>query len=367
MAEAIAKLPGAKDMISRVHNADRYGLRGLENDPSQDIIVRLDRAGFVVQASQNAKLLGIDVDALLVLPHVSDFADTEHQAMISRYFEQVTAGVCSNQSVEFPLRISATDEEILSGTNCEEADADLAHSSQSPRPYAPRPQAPPPQWYSLQLRRIDKDGDLSFGVLGTLRSVQVQYASAPRMPVGAISDPFTGLADRRCFVSSLIGRIAMNETVSVAVFAIDSMRAIFMRYGQGTADEIRWGFARFLEAMAEPHHNLAQIDEERFGIILPGMRPHEARKWAGDALQIFKGLAMPISGNEPELSASAGVARGEQSAEWTLRQAELGLVMARSGGGMQATICQSQSSFANARTVKLAMDAVVESSAGQLS
>ena len=51
------------------------------------------------------------------------------------------------------------------------------------------------------------------------------------------------------------------EKVGVTV---DRMRAIFMQYGQATTDEIRWGFAKFLETMTHPDQELAQLDDAEF-------------------------------------------------------------------------------------------------------
>lgn len=120
------------------------------------------------------------------------------------------------------------------------------------------------------------------------------------------------------------------------------MRALLLRYGQRTADEVLWGFAKFLETMALPGHEVAQIDGERFGVLLPDMTLRIAREWAEDVVQTFSALASPAPNTNrprtPQLSASAGLARVECTVDWTLREAELGLVLARAGGGKQVAI-----------------------------
>ncbi|MEO1220719.1 MAG: diguanylate cyclase [Pseudomonadota bacterium] len=319
-------------MNTSFYNVNAYATDSAIDAPVSEIIVQIDPDGFVVSASSNTAQLGVDLSSMLLMPHVADFAVPDHQAQVKRYVQNVIEGDCGAQVVEFPVIHSDTSE-------CDEGGNQ--------------------HWYSLELRCLDSDTGGSAGALGVLQSVQHKYEAHEQKPDGVISDPFTGLADRRSFISSLIGSIAINETASVAVFAIDSMRAIFMQYGQGTADEIRWGFARFLEAMTEPQQSLAQIDEERFGVVLPGLSPRQARKWANDTLKVFSGLASPSSGREPELSASAGIARADLGAEWTLRQAELGLVMARAAGGMQAAICKPNSCLSSGHLVEQAMETVV--------
>ncbi|MFY8047357.1 MAG: diguanylate cyclase domain-containing protein, partial [Erythrobacter sp.] len=101
-------------------------------------------------------------------------------------------------------------------------------------------------------------------------------------------------------------------------------------------------FAKFLETMAQtpitPGHELAQLDGERFGVLLPAISQCAAREWAEDVVQTFSTLAAPASAKAPQLSASAGLARVECTVDWTLREAELGLVLARAGGGRQVAV-----------------------------
>ena len=63
-----------------------------------------------------------------------------------------------------------------------------------------------------------------------------------------------------------------------------------------------------------------------------------AREWADAVIETFAGLAAPASAKAPQLTASAGIARVECTVDWTLRQAELGLVLARAGGGRQVAV-----------------------------
>lgn len=329
---------------------------------ADDILVRLDAAGFIVNASQNAQRLGVHLDQLLVMPHIADLFDTGAQPGVTQYLEQVIAGEIDAVSREFPLCAAET-------SAIRQADPMDTSTPTAPTPTAPTPTGPAPVWYSLTLVRVEADEEGTFGALGTLRCVQSKYDDlqqsdakrdgAPEVP----KDSVTGLCGRRGFTGRLTQTIALTETGSVAVFAIDGMKAIYMKYGQSTADEVRWGFARFLEAVTEPGHFLAQVDDERFGVILPRMTPREAREWAADALQLFAGLTGPTPGRGGELTASAGIANAQVSAEWTMRQAELGLIMARAAGGMQTGYCRSNSNLLDGRSVERAVERAIERAA----
>ncbi len=319
---------------------------------ADDVLVRLDSAGFIVNASQNAIRLGLDVGQLLVMPHIADLFDPDVQAAVTGYFDQVIAGgfdtLGNDAGVEFPLLAVGTGKTSLDDPINEAASA-----------------LPPQEWYSLKLVRVEADQEGTYGALGTLRSVQDKYAirigPAPDLSI----DSVTGLSARRGFAGRLTQSIALGEADSIALFAIDGMKSIYMNYGQGTADEVRWGFARFLEAVTEQEHFLAQVDDERFGVILPRMTPRQAREWAADALQLFASLTVSPAGRGSELTASAGIAPAQISAEWSQRQAELGLIMARSAGGMQTGYCRSNAGFSNGDSVERAIERAAEQAVQQ--
>lgn len=293
-------------------------LHGLIEEASGDIVVRLDEAGFILRASDNSAELGVDLSALLLKPHVADLAAPGHRSDVEQHVQSVLAGEVARGWIEFPIRTCSAHEP-------EECEAD--------------PQACL-RWYALSLRLVTEGKDADLAALGLLRSVHHKHALQCEISANALTDPLTGLANRQALNISLERALEAGEDLTLAVFALDRMRAIFMQYGQRTSDEILWGFARYLDTMTRPPQELAQIDGERFAVILPGMSLRQARLWAQDVLSTFTGLTNSTPGRAPELTASAGLTRLERSVDWTLRQAELGLVMARAGGGMQIGICE---------------------------
>ncbi|WP_234027309.1 diguanylate cyclase domain-containing protein [Erythrobacter sp. KY5] len=325
-------------------------LHGQGKNASEDIVIRIDADGFIIHTSSNACRLGIDFNSLLLMPHVADLAAPQFAADVSRYCSSVLAFEERREWIEFAR--PAPQEEDTDADD--ESEAEL-------------------HWYALNLRPVGRDSSGIGGAIGILRSVQEKHeavrAIGREIAGGAASpasrDPVTGLANRHALCSSLSSTIAgarnhENSPASVAIFAIDRMRAIFMQYGQSTADEIRWGFARYLGTMTSPPHELAQLDDERFGVLLRGMSQREARDWASDVLKTFAGLTMASPGRASELTASAGIARAEISVDWTMRQAELGLVMARAGGGMQTGICRTSSPVISGDAMERAMEEAVQ-------
>ncbi|WP_285713628.1 sensor domain-containing diguanylate cyclase [Erythrobacter oryzae] len=291
-------------------------LHGLLEETSGDIVIRIDRHGFIVHASANIAELGSDLTAALLPPHITDLAERDHAAFLG---EQVTRGLqgCTQVGwIEFPVAACAD-----RGTIRE------VHF---------------PRWYALTLKPMCMPDGTPDGALCLMRSVQQLRSLEGELHARAVTDPLTGLANRTAFCASLRRHLARGGGQKVAVFAVDNMRALLLRYGQRTADEVLWGFAKFLETMALPGHELAQLDGERFAVLLPDMTARAAREWTEDVIETFAGLAAPAptagKARTPHLTASAGIARVECTVDWTLREAELGLVLARAGGGRQVAV-----------------------------
>lgn len=295
-----------------LNDVEGHVLHGLLEEYSGDIVIRLDSHGFIVHASANIAELGHDFTSALLLPHITELAIREHAAHLGEHVAAALAGETAGGWIEFPV-IACAERDTCRHLYCQ-------------------------RWYALSLRPMRRaDGTLD-GAMCLMRSVQQVRSLEGELHARAVTDPLTGLANRAAFCAHLRRHLAQGGGQMVAVFAVDGMRALLMRYGQRTADEVTWGFAKFLETMAMPGHELAQLDGERFGVLLPDMTARTAREWAEDAITTFAGIAAPAAAKAPQLTASAGIARVECTVDWTLREAELGLVLARAGGGSKVAV-----------------------------
>ena len=316
-------------MQTRMSLAEGAALHGLLEQATGDIIVRVDAQGFIETASSNIAEIGYDLSQLLLKPHLADLAEREHFLDLKSHIETV-----------------------LSGKLEESADANWIEFSvglkQPSEPGEPPKLAP---WDALSLRAlVDERGEVG-GAIGLLRSVDRKRALEGEVHARALIDPLTGLANRHAFCASLRRQLAIDAQGSLAMFEIDRMRAVFMQYGQRTADEIIWGFAKFLEEMVNEEHELAQLGSERFCVILARVPPKASRRWVEDVLKTFASLTLSTSARAPKLSASAGLTPIACSVDETLRQAEVALVMARAKGGMQVV----ESAASGARSTRIAL------------
>ena len=156
------------------------------------------------------------------------------------------------------------------------------------------------RWYALSLKPLEPMTAFRKAPSDCCVRLQHKHALEDEINARAQSDPLTGLANRHTFCAYLRRTIAEDSENAMAVLAIDGLRAVFMQYGQRTADEIQWGFAKFIQAMTinerQPGHEVAQLDGERFAVLLPGMSVKQARAWTQDVLDTFAGLLFHLRG-----------------------------------------------------------------------
>lgn len=321
------------EMQTRISLAEGAALHGLLEEANGDIIVRVDSLGFIETASSNIGEMGYDLTQLLFKPHLADLALPDHSAELKAHVDLVLAGSDlesgSANWLEFPVRrVDPQD------------DGD-----------AVQPAPPPTSWYALSLRALCDDEGGVTGAIGLLRSVDRKRALEGEVHARSLVDPLTGLANRHAFCAALRRQLSCGSQGALAMFEIDRMRAVFMQYGQRTADEIVWGFARFLETMVAGEHDLAQLGSERFCVILAGLSHKASRRWTQDVLGTFASLTLTTSARAPRLSASAGLTPLRGSVDEILRQAEVAMVMARARGGMQ--VVESSTPFSEASRIAL--------------
>lgn len=301
--------------------AEGVALHGLLEDAMGDIVVRVDTQGFIETASSNIGEIGYDLSQLLLKPHLADLADRDHTSPVKEHIDRVLSGELEEGAsvhwLEFPI--------------------DLA------RPAEPEVSDRSNPWYALSLRALSDEAGVVIGALGLLRSVDRKRALEGEVHTRSLVDPLTGLADRHAFCAALRRQLSSGLDGALAMFEIDRMRAVFMQYGQRTTDEIIWGFAKYLETMVGGEYELAQLDDERFGVILADVPIASSRRWVEEVLSTFASLTLTTSARSPRLSASAGLASISGSVDETLRQAEVALVMARAGGGMRVAECSTPS------------------------
>ncbi len=155
-------------------------------------------------------------------------------------------------------------------------------------------------------------------------------------------DPITGLANRLQF-ENWLGDYRQADRPSLAVFLVSIDRYSMIRdsLGQAVGDQLarlaseRLGGVLNAGVRQDVGWILARLNEEEFGIAMPGMEDGDSGRKIGELIQVGLAKGTWLQGNELFLSASVGYVLREEGwlAEEIWRDAEIALREASSGGG----------------------------------
>lgn len=183
------------------------------------------------------------------------------------------------------------------------------------------------QWMELKLGGVP-EGD---GVMGILRSIEDRRALENRLFVAAMTDPLTGLTNRAAFLRMLGHLVDSGAPGHLALFDLDHFRTINLRHGHSGGDRVLVAFARLLRTLLRTDDILSRIDGGTFGVLLPDADQPRATAACERVVEAMGEMDL-VTRHRHRFTASGGVAPFVQSADRTLREAELALLAAKSRG-----------------------------------
>jgi diguanylate cyclase (GGDEF)-like protein len=163
----------------------------------------------------------------------------------------------------------------------------------------------------------------------------------------AITDPLTGLRNRRHFDSTLEREDAIRRRIaaerrpmrSAILFDLDYFGQVNKQHGHQIGDRVLRLFAETLAARARASDLVARFGGEEFVVILDNASRDDAIRIAEDVRTAFAKLKVDVAGGEPVRSTvSAGCASleaWEVEGSVLLERADVALAMAKHGGRNQ--------------------------------
>jgi diguanylate cyclase (GGDEF)-like protein len=163
----------------------------------------------------------------------------------------------------------------------------------------------------------------------------------------AITDPLTGLRNRRHFDSTLEREDAVRRRIaaerrplrSAILFDLDHFGQVNKQFGHQIGDRVLRLFADTLRARARASDLVARFGGEEFVVILENASRDDAMRIAEDVRTAFAKLKVDIAGGEPiRTTVSAGCATleaWEVEGSLLLERADVALAMAKHGGRNQ--------------------------------
>lgn len=269
-------------------------LCGLLVEEADDIILKTDPRGFVVEASHGLDRFGFVSEGLLVWPHLADLAGGSAGEAIRAAHREVMLGLRAGAAIEF---------------------------------------AGGPGHFALQLRAVAGDDGRTAGALGVLRDIGERRSMEERLFAAEMTDVLTGLTNRRAFTAMLAHLATLPGEHGLALFDIDHFRAINRRHGAQTGDEALVAVAEFLRAALSPRETISRVGGGRFAVLLPWTGLAEARQTCRELLAAMDEISRAASGGALAITLSAGLTRVGQSPDAAIDRAETGLYLARASGG----------------------------------
>jgi diguanylate cyclase len=156
-----------------------------------------------------------------------------------------------------------------------------------------------------------------------------------------LSDPLTGLKNRRSFDITLAAEIAASRTggkpLSLVMADIDHFKSVNDRYGHPAGDDVLKWFSRILSSNIKGRDTVARYGGEEFAIIMPQTTLENAVNLAGQIKQQLEGQFWKKPGAPNtmlRITASFGVAQlaDGEGTSGLLQRADAKLYESKTGG-----------------------------------
>lgn len=287
-------------MVSHFTLQESSALYGLLAESTADIILKTDLRGFILHASQAIERLGCLLPNMLIGPHILDLVHPSCPEAAEGVRLAHDAAITGRDGVrvEFPA------------------------FTQDGRQ----------KWFEIHIRRLTRDDGEVYGALSIMRSIEERRDLEDRLFTAAMTDPLTGLTNRRAFIAMLQHLVERRITGCLALFDIDHFRSINMQYGQSVGDEVLVIFSDFLRSLLRSEDIVSRIGGECLGVLLPGARPDEAEAICQRIVLTLSDVCHTVGANSFSITASGGVAHIGGSLDNTIKRAELALFLAKAKG-----------------------------------
>lgn len=267
-------------------------------DGSDDIVVKTDLKGFIIDASPAIVQLGFDDAHAPVGVHLLDLVREDGKQEVARAHGNAIAGRGDGQWTEF--RAVTTDQRE--------------------------------SWYRFRARALRDEGGTVYGAISLMRSIDEQRALREQLFAATYTDPLTRLTNRAAFVSMLEHMLESEMRGCLGLFSLDFFRSINMKYGQHTGDDVLRVFADLLRELLRSDDIISRIGSERFAVLLPRTTPEQAEAICLRVVTTLADMRQKVGDGDFAITASAGVAQIADDLDSTMERAEMALFVAKAKG-----------------------------------
>ncbi|MBB3408250.1 diguanylate cyclase (GGDEF)-like protein [Rhizobium sp. BK316] len=170
--------------------------------------------------------------------------------------------------------------------------------------------------------------------IGALSLALHQWRLAARHRIDAITDPLTGLLNRRALFDQY-GVRTMGVSTAVILFDIDHFKSVNDRYGHAVGDHVLKVFAGELSANCRSGDTAARLGGEEFALVLKEIMPGRAELAAERIRKAFEDRDIYVDDEVLKCTVSVGVAPGRSKPldfDAMLGEADKALYVAKRAG-----------------------------------
>jgi diguanylate cyclase (GGDEF)-like protein len=215
----------------------------------------------------------------------------------------------------------------------------------------------------------------STGWLGLVRFVGLFYAlgvafflnmmltgrGENRYRAAALTDPLTGLANRRAFMEQgqrILDRQGQDgKPAALLLFDLDRFKRINDSFGHATGDRVLHVFADVLSETLRPVDLVARIGGEEFVAVVPGVDAEAAVAIANRTRDTLEKMALLVDGRRVGATVSVGVAASagrQRTVIDMLAEADQALYRAKDGGRNRVVLADATGRPETAKIVHVA-------------
>ena len=311
-ATVLTVLPVAADLENRrrMHRAMRLSEMRyrLLAEHSTDILIHYNRHGEIRYISPSIRLFGGHDPDALVGQDSRVLVAPEHVEHVRANYQATIAAAGENRTFDF---LAAT----VDGST---------------------------RWYETHSRAmLDEHGEVD-GVLSVVRDVTERKANERQLAADAMTDPLTGLYNRRAFRAAIERRLARPGALPgdcLAMLDIDHFKIVNDSFGHPVGDEVLRGFARIARRIVREHDLIARVGGEEFAIHFPDTSVEQAMLIC-ERLRAEIGRASLVASSPfVQVTVSGGVAPlGRDGLQHAFETADLALYSAKRKGRDQLAI-----------------------------
>jgi len=194
-------------------------------------------------------------------------------------------------------------------------------------------------WVESHMRATINDEGRVLGTVSIVREVTGRRQLMEDLAHKAMTDPLTGVYNRRAFDDTLNALLASvpaeGELGCLAVFDLDHFKRINDRFGHAAGDVVLRRFSDLLRGTVRDGDLIARLGGEEFAVVLGGMSAQQARLVCERVrMRLERAVIQDASGNAIQATVSAGIAGlvPGQSAEEAMGNADAALYRAKQQG-----------------------------------